>query len=168
MLVEQRGRSPVELVGASVDVGEFFRDAAQFREVEMVLGLRDPAAVRRAETDGTRERLRRRLEAPSLWDATLEHLARTGHPVDPADEADETLQRLEVRRAVEALQEPDRRVLELRFGFTGEQWTLEAIGKELGLTRERVRQIESRALTRLQHQLKDVVRAEGADVVLAA
>src|SRR4051794_22520346 len=88
--------------------------------------------------------------------------------VDPADEADETLQRLEVRRAVEALQEPDRRVLELRFGFTGEQWTLEAIGKELGLTRERVRQIESRALTRLQHQLKDVVRAEGADVVLAA
>ena len=86
--------------------------------------------------------------------------------VDPADEADETLQRLEVRRAVEALQEPDRRVLELRFGFTGEQWTLEAIGKELGLTRERVRQIESRALTRLQHQLKDVVRADGADVVL--
>ena len=63
--------------------------------------------------------------------------------VDPADEADETLQRLEVRRAVEALQEPDRRVLELRFGFAGEQWTLEAIGKELGLTRERVRQIES-------------------------
>jgi len=88
--------------------------------------------------------------------------------VDPADEADETLQRLEVRRAVEGLQEPDRRVLELRFGFTGEQWTLEAIGKELGLTRERVRQIESRALTRLQHQLKDVVRAEGGDVVLAA
>ncbi len=88
--------------------------------------------------------------------------------VDPADEADETLQRLEVRRAVEALQEPDRRVLELRFGFTGEQWTLEAIGKELGLTRERVRQIESRALTRLQHQLKDVVRVEGGEVVLAA
>ncbi len=88
--------------------------------------------------------------------------------VDPADEADETLQRLEVRRAVEALQEPDRRVLELRFGFTGDQWTLEAIGKELGLTRERVRQIESRALTRLQHQLKDVVRAEGGEVVLAA
>ena len=88
--------------------------------------------------------------------------------VDPADEADETLQRLEVRRAVEGLQEPDRRVLELRFGFTGEQWTLEAIGKELGLTRERVRQIETRALTRLQHQLKDVVRADGNDVVLAA
>ena len=88
--------------------------------------------------------------------------------VDPADEADETLQRLEVRRAVESLQEPDRRVLELRFGFVGEQWTLEAIGKELGLTRERVRQIEARALTRLQHQLKDVVRVEGGEVVLAA
>lgn len=44
-------------------------------------------------------------------------------------------------------------MLELRFGFEGEQWTLEAIGKELGLTRERVRQIESRALTRLQRDL---------------
>ena len=59
-------------------------------------------------------------------------------------------------------------MLELRFGFVGEQWTLEAIGKELGLTRERVRQIEARALTRLQHQLKDVVHAAGGDVVLAA
>jgi RNA polymerase primary sigma factor len=88
--------------------------------------------------------------------------------VDPADEADETLRRLEVRRALEGLQEPDRRVLELRFGFDGEQWTLEAIGKELGLTRERVRQIETRALTRLQYQLADLVRDENGDVALAA
>ncbi len=88
--------------------------------------------------------------------------------VDPAEEADETLRRLEVRRALEGLQEPDRRVLELRFGFDGEQWTLEAIGKELGLTRERVRQIETRALTRLQYQLADLVRDENGDVALAA
>jgi RNA polymerase primary sigma factor len=88
--------------------------------------------------------------------------------VDPADEADETLRRLEVRRAVEALQEPDRRVLELRFGFAGDPWTLEAIGKELGLTRERVRQIEARALSRLQYQLADLVRDENGNVALAA
>jgi len=58
--------------------------SAQFREVESVLGLKDPAAVRRAETDATRARLQRRLDSPSLWDALLAHLGRTGHPVDPA------------------------------------------------------------------------------------
>ena len=38
---------------------------------------------------------------------------------------------------------------ELRFGFDGEPWTLEAIGHELDLTRERVRQLEGQALSRL-------------------
>ena len=47
------------------------------------------------------------------------------------------------------LPERERRVLQLRFGFDGEPASLEAIGKELGLTRERVRQIESQALQRL-------------------
>ena len=72
---------------------------------------------------------------------------------DPADEAEDSLRYHEVREALSRLDDPDRRVLELRFGFGGEQWTLEAIGKELGLTRERVRQIEARALTRLQRDL---------------
>jgi RNA polymerase primary sigma factor len=72
---------------------------------------------------------------------------------DPADEAEDSLRHHEVREALARLDDPDRRVLELRFGFGGEQWTLEAIGKELGLTRERVRQIEARALTRLQRDL---------------
>ena len=87
---------------------------------------------------------------------------------DPAEAAGEAMRRESVRTAVRRLPERERRLLELRFGFDGEPTSLEAIGKELGLTRERVRQIESRALTRLQHQLKDVVRAEGGDVVLAA
>ena len=45
-------------------------------------------------------------------------------------------------------------MLELRFGFDGkESLTLEEIGRELELTRERVRQLEKSALTRLQHAL---------------
>ena len=44
--------------------------------------------------------------------------------------------------ALDALPERERRILELRFGFEGEPWTLEAIGHELDLTRERVRQLE--------------------------
>jgi RNA polymerase primary sigma factor len=68
---------------------------------------------------------------------------------DPFDEAEESLRRQGVRRALDALPERERRILELRFGFEGEPWTLEAIGHELDLTRERVRQLEGQALARL-------------------
>src|SRR4249919_3128807 len=68
---------------------------------------------------------------------------------DPFDEAEESLRRQGVRRALDALPERERRILELRFGFDGEPWTLEAIGHELELTRERVRQLEGQALARL-------------------
>jgi DNA-directed RNA polymerase sigma subunit (sigma70/sigma32) len=69
--------------------------------------------------------------------------------VDPFDEAEESLRKQGVRKALAALPERERRILELRFGFEGDPWTLEAIGHELGLTRERVRQLEGQALQRL-------------------
>jgi RNA polymerase primary sigma factor len=73
---------------------------------------------------------------------------------DPVEEADETFQRERVRMALSGLPERERRVLELRFGFGGqESLTLEEIGRELELTRERVRQLEKSALIRLQHAL---------------
>jgi RNA polymerase primary sigma factor len=60
------------------------------------------------------------------------------------------------------LPERERRVLELRFGFDGETQTLEAIGKELGITRERVRQLETDALSRLAAELGSSDFAEAA------
>jgi RNA polymerase primary sigma factor len=75
---------------------------------------------------------------------------------DPFDEAEESLRRQGVRRALDALPERERRILELRFGFEGEPWTLEAIGHELDLTRERVRQLEGQALARLA-ALRDLI-----------
>jgi len=68
---------------------------------------------------------------------------------DPFDEAEESLRKQGIRKALDALPERERRILELRFGFEGDPWTLEAIGHELGLTRERVRQLEGQALQRL-------------------
>jgi len=68
---------------------------------------------------------------------------------DPFDEAEESLRRQNIRKALDAHPERERRILELRFGFEGEPWTLEAIGHELDLTRERVRQLEGQALSRL-------------------
>ena len=75
---------------------------------------------------------------------------------DPFEEAEESLRRQGVRKALDALPERERRILELRFGFEGDPWTLEAIGHELGLTRERVRQLEGQALARLS-ALRDMI-----------
>jgi RNA polymerase primary sigma factor len=75
---------------------------------------------------------------------------------DPFEEAEESLRRQGVRKALDALPERERRILELRFGFEGEPWTLEAIGHELDLTRERVRQLEGQALARLA-ALRDMI-----------
>jgi RNA polymerase primary sigma factor len=81
---------------------------------------------------------------------------------DPAEEAADAFRRRAVRRAVVTLPERERRILELRFGLDGEIQTLEEIGKELGLTRERVRQLERDALARLEGELDGVVDT-GAD-----
>ena len=72
---------------------------------------------------------------------------------DPGEQAMDSVRRLEVRRALATLPEQERRVLELRFGIEGAPQTLEAIGKELGLSREHVRQLEREGLELLSEAL---------------
>jgi len=61
-----------------------------------------------------------------------------------------------ILRLLDSIDERDARVLKLRFGLEGQEpLTLKQIGKEVGLTRERVRQIEVDALRKLQAQLQD-------------
>jgi len=88
--------------------------------------------------------------------------------VDPEAEAAEALRARSVRDAVRRLPERERRVLELRFGFDGEPTSLEQIGRELKISRERVRQVERDALAALEHQLAEVVAISGDDLVHAA
>jgi RNA polymerase primary sigma factor len=88
--------------------------------------------------------------------------------VDPVEEANETLRRQAVRTALGALPELERRVLELRFGFDGEQQPLEAIERELGISRERVRRLEQQAFAQLSAELKGLVEAAGDELVDAA
>jgi RNA polymerase primary sigma factor len=88
-------------------------------------------------------------------DSELGDLFADESTVDPAEEAVESVRRQRVQRAVADLPERQRRIIELRFGFDSEPASLETIGKELGLTRERVRQLESDALARLQLALGD-------------
>ena len=69
----------------------------------------------------------------------------------PQDVATLHLLKGQVEEALEALSQRERRVLQLRFGLTdGRPRTLEEIGGELNLTRERIRQIERKALGRLR------------------
>jgi RNA polymerase primary sigma factor len=75
---------------------------------------------------------------------------------DPADEAAESLERYELQKALAQLSERERRLVELRFGIGGEPKSLEAIGKELGVSRERVRQIEGEALAKLKSELTGI------------
>jgi RNA polymerase primary sigma factor len=88
---------------------------------------------------------------------------------DPEEEAADSLRRQAVRDALTNLPERQRRILELRFGFEGETESLEAIGKELGITRERVRQLEREGLARLADELDGVVTiADDDDLANAA
>ena len=71
---------------------------------------------------------------------------------DPAELASETLMREQIRKAISTLTPREQRVLELRYGLDdGRSRTLEEVGLEFGVTRERIRQIESKAIRKLRH-----------------
>jgi RNA polymerase primary sigma factor len=72
---------------------------------------------------------------------------------NPEELAEDALRRRAVRLALAELPERERRILELRFGLDGEPRSLEAIGSELELTRERIRQLERNALAKLSGAL---------------
>jgi len=81
--------------------------------------------------------------------------------LDPVEEAASSLQRQAVRRAVQRLPEEERRVIELRFGLDGDPQSLDAIGRELGVSRERIRQLEAEAIAKLERELAGVSADEG-------
>ncbi len=70
----------------------------------------------------------------------------------PVDAAARQLLKEQVRAALAVLSEREREVLEMRFGLRdGQEHTLEEVGKHFGVTRERIRQIEAKALRKLRH-----------------
>jgi RNA polymerase primary sigma factor len=80
--------------------------------------------------------------------------------ISPFERASENLRKENVRRALDALPQREREVIEMRFGLTGARpYTLEEVGRAFNVTRERIRQIENRSLKKL-HAL---ARAESLD-----
>jgi RNA polymerase primary sigma factor len=69
----------------------------------------------------------------------------------PFELAAERLRRENLRRALAALPQREREVIEMRFGLTGERpYTLEEVGRAFNVTRERIRQIENHTLKKLE------------------
>ena len=70
----------------------------------------------------------------------------------PTDQATHALLKDHIREVLETLSPREAKVLEYRFGLEdGKQRTLEEVGKEFGVTRERIRQIEAKAIRKLRH-----------------
>ena len=70
----------------------------------------------------------------------------------PADAASHTLLKEQLEDVLSTLTPREKKVLELRFGLEdGRNRTLEEVGKEFNVTRERIRQIEAKALRKLRH-----------------
>jgi RNA polymerase primary sigma factor len=86
-------------------------------------------------------------------DAELGDLFADEYADDPGEVAEESLRRRDVRHALGELPERQRRILELRFGIDCEPHSLEAIGAELGLSRERIRHLEREGLETLAESL---------------
>lgn len=82
----------------------------------------------------------------------------------PADSTDRAMLREEVRRVLNNLTPRERQVIALRFGLVDDHdHTLEEVGKKLKVTRERVRQIEERAIRKLRHPQSSRVLKEYLD-----
>jgi RNA polymerase primary sigma factor len=85
-------------------------------------------------------------------DSELGDLVEDEAAESPFEQASDNLRRENVRRALDALPEREREVLEMRYGLKGhEARTLEEVGRAFGVTRERIRQIENNTLKKLEH-----------------
>jgi RNA polymerase primary sigma factor len=103
------------------------------------------------------------LEAPlpGTDDLRLEDALADEDTLDPGEVHDERILRTALERELETLAPRERAILEARFGLEGgEPPTLEEIGQQMGLSRERVRQLEHRALARLRE--RGAIRRMGA------
>jgi RNA polymerase primary sigma factor len=160
-LVQQYGREPntEELaleVGylSAADVQAILRAKAEGVELE-------PALARRWETATSKvDRILRSAEEPVSIDGPVgdEDSSQLGDfipdddALEPMDAAAREMLREQVQHALAALSERERQVLELRFGLIdGKDHTLEEVSRYFNVTRERIRQIEAKALRKLRH-----------------
>jgi RNA polymerase primary sigma factor len=121
----------------------------EIEEIAAEISVR-PDKVRRLLQDG-QDALS--LEEPVGEDgATLADFIENDLIPAPGDQVDATLLQAEIRRRLAALTARESRIIELRYGLRdGCPMTLQDVAERFGLTRERIRQIEKKALGKLRH-----------------
>jgi len=144
MLVQELGREPLaEEVGAEIGLSA--------DKVEQILKMTQSTVS---------------LEAPvgEEEDSTLGDFIEDKQTITPEDAASNQFLRKQIKEILKYLSPREQKILCLRFGLEdGETHTLEEVGREFGVTRERVRQIEAKALEKLREmrvhsQLKEYLR----------
>ena len=131
-LLQELGREPTpEEIGEQMDM-----TAERVREIQKI--NQEPVSL---ETPIGEE------EDSQLGDFIEDHEA-----VRPEDDAGFSMLQEQLQMVLDGLAERERKVIELRFGLKdGHPRTLEEVGREFGVTRERIRQIESKTLAKLRH-----------------
>jgi RNA polymerase primary sigma factor len=160
-LVQQLGREPSseELALEAGYLEDEDQHAIAWAKAE---GLQIPADVRRrlARAASKVNRILRAAEEPMSLESPVgsEDSSQLGDfiedqdALEPMDAAAREMLRESVKNALAVLSDRERQVLELRFGLVdGKDHTLEEVGQYFNVTRERIRQIESKALRKLRH-----------------
>jgi RNA polymerase primary sigma factor len=148
-------RLPANKVGLLWDIGKARQKLDQHRGVEP--GLEEIAAALHVSPVSVREAVLSDRRTISFDDLSGESDERRGDGAFPDDQRtpDEELDQERIRAHLDAmlrhLEERDAKVLRLYYGFDGqEERTLDQIGADMGVTRERVRQLKDRALDKLR------------------
>ena len=156
-LAEQSGtvKLPIKQAGKVYKIGKKRSDMTQKLE-------REPTAGELAEQMGISEedittimrayRSHVSLDAPLRPDEATEYidLLESTEAIPYDDQIMQQVLKTKVDDLLKHLSPREEKILRMRFGFNGDAKTLEEIGKDMGLSRERVRQIESRAKSRLK------------------
>lgn len=144
-LMQDLGRDPTpEEIGKEMDMS-----ADRVREIQKI--SQEPVS----------------LETPigEEEDSQLGDFIEDSHAVVPPDAASFSMLQEQLSQVLDSLADRERKVIELRFGLVdGHPRTLEEVGREFGVTRERIRQIESKTLAKLRHpsrssKLKDYIES---------
>ena len=144
-LLQDLGRDPTpEEIGAEMDMS-----ADRVREIQKI--SQEPVS----------------LETPigEEEDSQLGDFIEDSQAVVPPEAASFSMLQEQLAQVLDSLADRERKVIELRFGLVdGHPRTLEEVGREFGVTRERIRQIESKTLAKLRHpsrssKLKDYIES---------
>jgi RNA polymerase sigma factor RpoD, C-terminal domain/RNA polymerase sigma factor, sigma-70 family len=162
-LLQELGREPtVEEIARRMSRDEIvreLRDKLQREPTESEVDEREDVGPQTVSPEKVREIMKVSQEPVSLEtpigeeeDSHLGDFIPDLASVAPADAASHQLLKEQVEGVLDSLSPRERRVLQLRFGLEdGRSRTLEEVGRDFNVTRERIRQIEAKALRKLRH-----------------